>query len=667
MKKYLVGLLCFCAFITNVSAARIQLKECEYTDEYIKYMRSSSAEKKKYIIIPPKCKDTSKNMFNRVGTSIDGASINDSSFSLVEKNLVTSVKDQGETEACWAQSTNASIESNLLVKNLGEYDLSEGHMELATQKTIDYGRPTFNREINRGGQFLVSGAYIMSGYGPVKEEYLPYETLVKVIHNEQTLENSYITNTKPVVDVNDIVYITSNDGCNANVTKDIKEYLITNGAIAATIYLKNDYNVYQYYDGQAYQDGNYNSDNTPKVIEANRPVNHAVTIVGWDDTISKDLFAYGEKPSRDGAWIVKNSYGTEVVLDTLANFKTKVFEEDMATILEAGYNSAEEIPDDYITNYLSAFYSNQYKFEKDQFYSDGTNFIVKVGNEGYHYISYDDIRICGYLAGFFNTDKTISDNSYDNSSLGLSNTKYETNSKVLYEATIFTKKNSGNEKLNEVSTFFSEVGQKYEIYFNNGQDIKLTKKIAEGVVNHIGYAKVKISNPPIISKEKFTVVIKLESDENVNFALLKKDTDVDSYFYNINLPKGINYLSLNGTDFTDVVTAKDYTFLTKAYTTNTTETAPEDEPVVVNPPQEDPVNPPQDEPVIDPGGEVDIIPSDEPFEDNPTDTGDIVYIDEPADSPFTGVAGLSIAIIAMGIILIVALRYVNRNNKLNNI
>lgn len=38
-------------------------------------------------------------------------------------------------------------------------------------------------------------------------------------------------------------------------------------------------------------------------------VNHAVTVVGWDDNYSKSNFI--KTPSSDGAWLVKNSYGTE--------------------------------------------------------------------------------------------------------------------------------------------------------------------------------------------------------------------------------------------------------------------------------------------------------------------------------------------------------------------
>ena len=39
--------------------------------------------------------------------------------------------------------------------------------------------------------------------------------------------------------------------------------------------------------------------------------NHAVTIVGWDDTYSKENFGEGHQPEGDGAWLVKNSWGAE--------------------------------------------------------------------------------------------------------------------------------------------------------------------------------------------------------------------------------------------------------------------------------------------------------------------------------------------------------------------
>jgi len=39
--------------------------------------------------------------------------------------------------------------------------------------------------------------------------------------------------------------------------------------------------------------------------------NHAVTVVGWDDSFPASAFREGHQPPEDGAWIVKNSWGTD--------------------------------------------------------------------------------------------------------------------------------------------------------------------------------------------------------------------------------------------------------------------------------------------------------------------------------------------------------------------
>ena len=46
-----------------------------------------------------------------------------------------------------------------------------------------------------------------------------------------------------------------------------------------------------------------------------RNINHAVTIVGWDDHFSKDNFLSDHKPPEDGAWIVRNSWGEDWGMD----------------------------------------------------------------------------------------------------------------------------------------------------------------------------------------------------------------------------------------------------------------------------------------------------------------------------------------------------------------
>ena len=46
---------------------------------------------------------------------------------------------------------------------------------------------------------------------------------------------------------------------------------------------------------------------------------HAITIIGWDDNYAKENFKAGHMPPADGAWLVKNSWGSETDFYTLPN------------------------------------------------------------------------------------------------------------------------------------------------------------------------------------------------------------------------------------------------------------------------------------------------------------------------------------------------------------
>ena len=59
------------------------------------------------------------------------------------------------------------------------------------------------------------------------------------------------------------------------------------------------------------KDGYINLDTWAQYTDDDMDVNHVVCIVGWDDSYSKDNFNEGHKPEGDGAWIVKNSWGSE--------------------------------------------------------------------------------------------------------------------------------------------------------------------------------------------------------------------------------------------------------------------------------------------------------------------------------------------------------------------
>ncbi len=102
------------------------------------------------------------------------------------------------------------------------------------------------------------------------------------------------------------------DGSYAGIDFDavaaIKKEMYQNGrAVAITFHadtsLPNEEGVSKYMDTNTWSHYTYEQ----------ATMNHGVTIVGWSDNYSKDNFnnAAGKKPEGDGAWLVKNSWGSD--------------------------------------------------------------------------------------------------------------------------------------------------------------------------------------------------------------------------------------------------------------------------------------------------------------------------------------------------------------------
>ena len=62
------------------------------------------------------------------------------------------------------------------------------------------------------------------------------------------------------------------------------------------------------YSSVRWEDSSYRSSTAAYYYSGSSPANHAITIVGWDDTYDKNKFA--SNPPGNGAFIVKNSWGT---------------------------------------------------------------------------------------------------------------------------------------------------------------------------------------------------------------------------------------------------------------------------------------------------------------------------------------------------------------------
>ena len=89
---------------------------------------------------------------------------------------------------------------------------------------------------------------------------------------------------------------------NASVSKyseeRMKEMLLNDHAVSIMLYMKESY-ANPDTAAYCYPVGKSNS----------TVINHIVTVVGWDDTYSKDNFLPVSNVTSDGAWIIKNKLG----------------------------------------------------------------------------------------------------------------------------------------------------------------------------------------------------------------------------------------------------------------------------------------------------------------------------------------------------------------------
>lgn len=187
------------------------------------------------------------------------------SFDLREESLVTSVKNQEQTNYCWAFAAMGSLESTILMDASISYDFSESDM-IAESMNFDVDL------IQAGGTMDMAIAYFINANGPV---YNP----------DDTSTDFY---------VGDIQIIPPRENFLDNDA--LKEAILNEGAVYTSL---------QY--SSEFEDRSNNSYYQNKTSNTN---SHAVTLIGWDDNYPKENFSNNMPPS-DGAFICKNQYGSE--------------------------------------------------------------------------------------------------------------------------------------------------------------------------------------------------------------------------------------------------------------------------------------------------------------------------------------------------------------------
>lgn len=219
-------------------------------------------------------------------------------------------RNQGIYGTCWAFSAlglaefdlindNSSVVSNSFTKD--SIDFSELQLVYFTYNFVTDplggtigDSATYYKEnssekygyLSRGGNYDIASRRLSQWIGVVDEKDVPYENAYNVLqnglesslaygNNAAHLENTYLINIK-------------------ENPSEVKKQIMEHGA-AGIMYNHSksgaNYAINTYYDTDRTGGG------------------HAVMVVGWDDDYSKNNFEGNVKPSNDGAWLVRNSWG----------------------------------------------------------------------------------------------------------------------------------------------------------------------------------------------------------------------------------------------------------------------------------------------------------------------------------------------------------------------
>ncbi|WP_296800937.1 C1 family peptidase [uncultured Methanobrevibacter sp.] len=204
-------------------------------------------------------------------------------YDLRDWGWTSSVKAQGWMGSCWTFGMTGVLESSLLKAAGITTDFSENNMQNTMLKYSIYGSP----KIYEGGSNNYAVSYLLSWLGAFTQDADTYDEMGKI---------SPLITTNQDIHVQDLMFIHNNEIPNGT---HLKEAILKYGSIDVCYYGQSRYDEVSLY---------YNTETYAQYVDVFVTPNHDVSIVGWDDNFPKEKFL--TPPPGDGAWIVKNSWGS---------------------------------------------------------------------------------------------------------------------------------------------------------------------------------------------------------------------------------------------------------------------------------------------------------------------------------------------------------------------
>ena len=426
------------------------------------------------------------------------------------------LKDQSDWGVCWTFSALGSAESSLYSNSLNDFEFSERHLAYFTYHGTNNpnapedgtaGDTYVSSNPFEGGTFFKAIATLSRGTGVAWDKDVPYPTPSDFKSGKdkdfETVDEKYHYDSH--FQLREVNFLPNQDASGNLDGSAIKNALESGTSVSCTYYSRAD-NASTYYtavDGLKYP---------VYFCSSKATADHAVQIVGWDDSIpAADFTDGGSHPSKPGAWIIKNSWGAANAYRGGAYFYISYEDKTLTQFCTFSMDAKEDSPR----------YAHNYQY-------DGDGEVSQTGDAA----------------------------------------------QPAKAANVFSP--TGNQNLDAIAFYTTDADAKYsiQVYTNVTGDspesgIKAFDTEQTGQEAYPGYHTVPLdTSVPLKSGQKFSVVISIENPYHKANPIAVECNSVNQYrqrYSSVGIKKGQSYL-FNGASWQDMSLTRYGNICLKAFT-----------------------------------------------------------------------------------------------------